>query len=164
MCSRRQWSLAAVGGEQPIVLATARVVWGSNNSIKCNPVLVLEASLGYKRWPAGALFPPPTPNCLEISFVLPSYAYMSLKASTAYSFRTTLQMALNFSCFSLCSLPHPLLPSSSLLEPPVPAPPPPWPSITMFPFPVPLSPLLYTSPLRFCGFIPAFLGYFYMRT
>jgi hypothetical protein len=60
----QQWGLLSVGGEQPIVLATAWIVWGfswdpaANNSIKCNPFSVLEASFGDKRWPIATLSPP----------------------------------------------------------------------------------------------------------
>lgn len=63
------------------------------------------------------------PHYLEIPFRSPSYMYTLEEASTVVSFYTTSQMVLNFSCFSLCFLPHLPLPCPSPFDAPFSGPP-----------------------------------------
>ena len=64
-------------GDQPIViiLAIAWVVWGSHvtglakSSIRCNPILILEASFDDKRLAVGSLSPWLFSNIIWITFI-----------------------------------------------------------------------------------------------
>lgn len=69
-------------GEQPIVLAAAQIVWSShgnplpNHSIRCNPILVVQASFGDKRWPLQALSPLLFGNNFHICVYLGSFYFI----------------------------------------------------------------------------------------
>lgn len=78
-------ALLLVCGEQPCSLGNSLgCVWNScettlaNNSIKCNQILVLEASFDEKRWPVWALSP------LFGNFRYISFIYLHLRKLVSF--------------------------------------------------------------------------------
>lgn len=87
----------------------------SNNSIRCNPLPILEVLFGVKTSLLGHCLP----YYLLIAFRLPSYTCVFLEAFTVVGSHTTLQMAIRFSCPSRI----PSLTTFFPLPPPIPVPP-----------------------------------------
>lgn len=114
--------------EEPIVLTTTWVVWGSlwgifgNTWRRCHPTLVPEASFADKRQAVGTLSLLVFGDFTEIIFI---HVYILGN----FYFHTTPQTLVNFSCLSPQALPEaPLLPCSLLVLPH----PSPHPSISVY--------------------------------